>query len=164
MRNRPQLGTLLVLSCTIGVACGLRDVSDHVLAYRGRNRIQVGAMLPTVFDELVGLRQEGDWQGLLAGFTCEMDGQKRTWVLSRLGSGYVVFVTPPEDATFAGQGDSKQIEFTDRAGVREFLNRGPSSSCESYHADIGRWSFTLSLSQQTRKVQEVGPLTYHVSD
>jgi hypothetical protein len=160
VRNRSQLGVLLVLTCLIGMACGLRDVSDHVRAYRGRNRIQVGATLPTVFDALVGLRDRGDWQGLLAGFTCEMDGKKRMWVLSRLGSGYVV-ITHPEDTPFAGQGDWKQ-EFTDPAGVREFLSQSPTSSCESYHANIGRWAFTFSLSPQTRKVQEVGPLTYHV--
>jgi hypothetical protein len=156
-------GGVFVLASLLGIGCGVLDLPDHVRAHRARARIQKGVVLPTVFDELVQVRATGDWPGLLAGFACNFDGEKRTWVLSRVGSGYVVIIHL-EDTPFAGQGDWKEAEFADSTAVHGFLGQAASGTCNNYQVNFGRWVFGLSLAARNQRVREVRQLEYQAGD
>jgi hypothetical protein len=162
MVNRSLGGTVLLVACVLVIGCGVLDVPDHVRGYHASNRIRIGMALPTVFDELSRLRSTGDWHGLLVGFACDFHGEKQSWVLSRVESGYVV-ITHPDDAPSAGEGD-RQLELSSPEGVHDFLAQRASASCKSYQATLGRWVLSLSLAPESGRVREVGPLMYHLGD
>jgi hypothetical protein len=153
---------VLVAGVLLG-ACSLLDAPDHVRAYRARGRIQEGMTLPMVFDELSQVRSSGQWPGLLSGFSCNFDGQKRTWVLSREDAGYVA-ITHLEDTPFLGQGDWKDIPLPDRQAVHAFLKQPASGTCSSYWSNFGRWGFGMALAARNERVHEVRPLEYHAGD
>jgi hypothetical protein len=154
---------LVLVASVVTGACSLLDAPDHLRAYQARSRIQKGMTLPMVFDELSQARSGGEWPGLLAGFGCNFDGQKRTWVLSRLASGHVA-MTHLEDTPFAGQGDWKGIALHDLRAVRSFLNQPASGTCSSYRSNVGRWGFGMVLAERNQRIREVLPLDYQVAD
>jgi hypothetical protein len=119
--------------------------------------------LPVVFDELSRARESGEWPGLLAGFSCDFDGQKRTWVLSRESVGYLA-ITHVEDASAPGEADWKELALADRAAVHSFLNQPKSSTCSSYWNNFGRWGFGIALAARNQRVREIRPLKYNASD
>lgn len=163
MSRRLRDGSLVLLASVLASSCGVLDAPDHFRAYRARARVEKGMTLPVVFDELSKVHASGEWPGLLSGHSCNFDGQKRTWVLSRLDSGYVA-ITHLEDTPFAGQGDWKEIALPDRQAAREFLGQPVSGTCASYWSNYGRWGFGLSLAPRNQKVREVHQLEYHAGD
>jgi hypothetical protein len=155
--------SLALVASVLTGACTMLDAPDHVRAYRARGRIQKGMTLPLVFDELSQVHSSGQWPGLLSGSSCNVDGQKRTWVLSREDAGYLV-VTHVEDATSPGQADWKESALPDRRAVHAFLSQPGSGSCSSYWSNFGRWGFGMALAARNQRVREVRPLEYQESD
>jgi hypothetical protein len=118
--------------------------------------------LSGVFDELATHRS-GQWPGLLSGVRCDIDGNKRTWVLSRDEPGFVV-VSHVEEATSSAEADWKENALPDQRAVHEFLNQPSSGSCASYWSNFGRWGFGIVLAARNQRVREVKPLEYQASD
>ena len=158
-----RVRVLILLASALVGACGIFDAPDHLRAYRARGRIKKGMTLPQVFDELSQVRGSGQWDGMLAGFSCNLDGQKRTWVLSRLDSGYVA-TTHLEDTPLGGTGDWNEVALADLQAVRAFLSQRASGSCSAYRSNFGRWGFEISLASRSQRVRKVRPLEYEATD
>ena len=144
-----------------GCSCGLLDWADQLRARRARTHIQQGMTLPDAFGVLDAAGRGGDWPGILAGFGCSLQGQKRTWVLSRVAKGYLI-ISHLEDTPFGGQGDWKQLEFADARAVSGFLSQTEVGRCDEYRSNFGRWAFVLHVGNG--RVSSVGAVEYQPPD